>query len=277
MQYKLSTCLRSELSWRLNIPIGVPVLPIKTHEILFGHKDQWWDFIIILQILILIWEFVNSMISFPASFLRGEICCLHRCIFLHISHLVESFPVMRRLIRANVTAPGQERASHVQPDIVTSSSTPSSEQGDPDKLEEEEEERGRGAVLPPSWAPECSFGGQVVAERESGRLAGGVGPLRRASTSPSWAPENEQLVEEEEQEEEEGGAKPPSDQDICDSASEVTSGENFEEDEVEEVERISARMNTFRKEERKPSLFTRAIERLSFRFLLYKCFSLRHH
>jgi len=165
-----------------------------------------------------------------------------------------------------INAPGQERASHVQPDIVTSSSTPSSEQGDPDKLEEEEEEgEGRGAVLPPSWAPECSFGGQVVAERESGRLAGGVGPLRRASTSPSWAPENEQLVEEEEQEEEEGGAKPPSDQDICDSASEVTSGENFEEDEVEEVERISARMNTFRKEERKPSLFTRAIERLSFR------------
>ena len=174
---------------------------------------------------------------------------------------------MRRLIRANVTAPGQERASHVQPDIVTSSSTPSSEQGDPDKLEEEEEE-GRGAVLPPSWAPECSFGGQVVAERESGRLAGGVGPLRRASTSPSWAPENEQLVEEEEQEEEEGGAKPPSDQDICDSASEVTSGENLEEFEVEEVERISARMNTFRKEERKPSLFTRAIERLSFRSVL---------
>ena len=173
---------------------------------------------------------------------------------------------MRRLIRANVTAPGQERASHVQPDIVTSSSIPSSEQGDPDKLEEEEEEgeEGRGAVLPPSWAPECSFGGQVVAERESGRLAGGVGPLRRASTSPSWAPENEQLVEEEEQAAEEGGDKPPFDQDICDSASEVTSGENLEV-EVEEVERISARMNTFRKEERKPSLFTRAIERLSFR------------
>ena len=214
----------------------------------------------------------------------GEICCLHTCISLHIPHLVESFPVMRRLIRANVTAPGQERASHVQPDIVTSSSTPSSEQGDPDKLEEEEEEEeegeeGRGAVLPPSWAPECSFGGQVVAERESGRLAGGVGPLRRASTSPSWAPENEQLVEEEEQAAEEGGAKPPSDQDICDSASasEVTSGENFEEVEVEEAERISARMNTFRKEERKPSLFTRAIERLSFRSLLYKCFSLWHH
>ena len=197
----------------------------------------------------------------------GEICCLYTCISLHIPHLVESFPVMRRLIRANVTAPGQERASHVQPDIVTSSSTPSSEQGDPDKLEEEEEE-GRGAVLPPSWAPECSFGGQVVAERESGRLAGGVGPLRRASTSPSWAPENEQLVEEEEQAAEEGGDKPPFDQDICDSASEVTSGENLEEFEVEEVERISARMNTFRKEERKPSLFTRAIERLSFRSVL---------
>ena len=208
----------------------------------------------------------------------GEICCLYTCISLHIPHLVESFPVMRRLIRANVTAPGQERASHVQPDIVTSSSIPSSEQGDPDKLEEEEEgEEGRGAVLPPSWAPECSFGGQVVAERESGRLAGGVGPLRRASTSPSWAPENEQLVEEEEQAAEEGGDKPPFDQDICDSASEVTSGENLEEFEVEEVERISARMNTFRKEERKPSLFTRAIERLSFRSLLYKCFSLRHH
>ena len=162
----------------------------------------------------------------------------------------------------------------MQPDIVTSSSTPSSEQGDPDKLEEEEEEEeeegeeGRGAVLPPSWAPECSFGGQVVAERESGRLAGGVGPLRRASTSPSWAPENEQLVEEEEQAAEEGGDKPPFDQDICDSASEVTSGENLEEFEVEEVERISARMNTFRKEERKPSLFTRAIERLSFRSVL---------
>ena len=187
---------------------------------------------------------------------------------------------MRRLIRANVTAPGQERASHVQPDIVTSSSTPSSEQGDPDKLEEEEEGEeveDRGTVLPPSWAPECSFGGQVVAERESGRLAGGVGPLRRASTSPSWAPENEQLVEEEEQAAEEGGDKPPFDQDICDSASEVTSGENLEEVEVEEVERISARMNTFRKEERKPSLFTRAIERLSFRSMLYKCFSLRHH
>ena len=47
-------CLRSELSWRLNIPIGVPILPIKTHKILFGHKDQWWVYIIILQILIIL-------------------------------------------------------------------------------------------------------------------------------------------------------------------------------------------------------------------------------
>ena len=46
-------CLRSELSWRLNIPIGVPILPIKTHKILFRHKDQWWVFIIILYILII--------------------------------------------------------------------------------------------------------------------------------------------------------------------------------------------------------------------------------
>ena len=45
--------LRSELSWRLNISIGVPILPIKTHKILFGHKDQWWVFIIILYILII--------------------------------------------------------------------------------------------------------------------------------------------------------------------------------------------------------------------------------
>ena len=45
--------LRSELSWRLNIPIRVTMLPIKTHKILFGHEDQWFDFIIILYILII--------------------------------------------------------------------------------------------------------------------------------------------------------------------------------------------------------------------------------
>ena len=47
-------CLRSELSWRLHLTIGVTMFPIKTHKILFGHKDQWWVYIIILQILIIL-------------------------------------------------------------------------------------------------------------------------------------------------------------------------------------------------------------------------------
>ena len=46
---------------------------------------------------------------------------------------------------------------------------------------------------------------------------------------------------------------------------EIQEEESQEEEEEEEVKKISARMNTFRKEERTPSLFTRAIERLSFR------------
>ena len=80
-----------------------------------------------------------------------------------------------------------------------------------------------------------------------------VGPLRRATSSPSWGPESD-LVEEEEEAERETS--------LDRSTSEVTLSEDQE---VDEGEKISARMNTFRKEERKPSLFTRAIERLSFR------------
>jgi len=75
--------------------------------------------------------------------------------------------------------------------------------------------------------------------------------------SPSWGPE--ELVEEEEEAERD---TPPLLDQTEEAIHEVTVSESLEE---EEVERISARMNTFRKEERKPSLFTRAIERLSFR------------
>ena len=122
----------------------------------------------------------------------------------------------------------------------------------------------------PSWAPECNGGICVeVAEQEfEGEEEGAgasVGPLRRASTSPSWGPEPGLVEEEEEAERESPCLVDQTDEDIHRSPSEVTLSESQEEEEEEEVEKISARMNTFRKEERKPSLFTRAIERLSFR------------
>ena len=106
----------------------------------------------------------------------------------------------------------------------------------------------------------------MVAEQEfeQGGAGASVGPLRRASTSPSWGPEPE-LVEEEEEGERDSPCLDQTDEDIHRSPSEVTLSESQEEEEEEEVKKISARMNTFRKEERKPSLFTRAIERLSFR------------
>ena len=197
--------------------------------------------------------------TFNVSFsspIRGENICTS-------DTSVESFPVKPTANNpSNVAAHGgQQKASHLQPphsDIVNSSSR--TQQSDPDKLEEEEDLGPRGgALLPSSWAPECTGGVCVVAEQEfeqGGGAGASVGPLRRASTSPSWGPEPD-LVEEEEEAERESSTC------LDRSASEVTLSENQEEE--EEVEKISARMNTFRKEERKPSLFTRAIERLSFR------------
>ena len=139
-----------------------------------------------------------------------------------------------------------------QPHIVNSNDP--TQQSDPDKLEEEEEEmEGPGGRAVLSWAPECGLAGGL---REFEQQAGASGPLHPPSTSPSWGPE--ELVEEEEAERD----TPPLLDQTEEAIHEVTVSESLEE---EEVERISARMNTFRKEERKPSLFTRAIERLSFR------------
>ena len=141
-----------------------------------------------------------------------------------------------------------------QPHIVNSNNP--TQQSEPDKLEEEEEEmEGPGGRAMLSWAPECGLAGGL---REFEQQAGArVGPLHPPSTSPSWGPE--ELVEEEEEAERD---TPPLLDQTEEAIHEVTVSESLEE---EEVERISARMNTFRKEERKPSLFTRAIERLSFR------------